>query len=75
MTAISYREVLASARRMPLDDQVELAAELLRGLRSLLRTASNPEQRPALGRRGCGAGAPDSPPGLARSEPQRPACA
>ena len=58
MTAISYREVLASARRMPLDDQVELAAELLRGLRSLLRTTPNPEQRPAL----------EPLPGLSRSE-------
>ena len=58
MTAISYREVLASARRMPLDDQVELAAELLRGLRSLLRTASNPVKDPAL----------DPLPGLSLSE-------
>lgn len=58
MTAISYREVLASARRMPPDDQAELAAELLRGLRSLLRTASNPVKDPAL----------DPLPGLSLSE-------
>lgn len=58
MTAISYREVLASTRRMPPDDQAELAAELLRGLRSLLRTASNPVKDPAL----------DPLPGLSLSE-------
>lgn len=48
MTAISYQEILASARRMPPGEQVELAAELLRGLRALPRSKPDPEQSPAL---------------------------
>jgi hypothetical protein len=38
MTVTSYAEVLKAARQLPLEDQVEMAGELLRNLRVALRS-------------------------------------
>jgi hypothetical protein len=38
MTVMSYLEVLRAARQLPLEDQVEIAGELLRDLRFSLRS-------------------------------------
>lgn len=38
MTVMSYVEVLKAARQLPLEDQVEMAGELLRNLRVALRS-------------------------------------
>ena len=38
MTVMSYLEVLKAARQLPLEDQVEVAGELLRNLRFALRS-------------------------------------
>jgi hypothetical protein len=47
MTVTSYSEVLKTARQLPLEDQVEMAGELLRNLRFALRSKP-PESRGEL---------------------------